>query len=91
MYFFSSRPNSSISVNSIVAIVIPLREREIVHPSVIMTKEEYLKCLGLVSIESLKSQPEVKRVERRRRTTANPKYNTNGFVELRQLVNAFCF
>ncbi|CAG7818264.1 unnamed protein product [Allacma fusca] len=51
-------------------------------PSEIMDQEEFLKGFGLITHESLKSQSETKRVERRRRTTANPKYNGNGFVDL---------
>ena len=52
-----------------------------------MEQEEFLKGFGLITHESLKSQSETKRVERRRRTTANPKYNTNGFVDLSQIVS----
>lgn len=62
----------------------------IVHPSSDMTKEEFLKGLMLVSHDQLRIQKSLQanqpfKVERRRRT-GNPKYSTNGFVKVNDVV-----
>lgn len=57
-------------------------ETEAVHPSLLLSQEEYLSALGLVTHEvARRRQMEPKKVGRSRRATANPKYSSNGFVE----------
>lgn len=47
------------------------------HPETYLTQENFLSELGLVTPEVyLKAQAESRRTERRRRTTANPKYKS---------------
>jgi len=58
-------------------------------PTTHMTQEEFLKNLGLISQAALQLHLNTpKKVERRRRAvTANPKYTSNGFVEISQIVS----